>query len=198
MDHALSPDPFSQFARWFQEAADAGEPEPSAMTLATATSDGRPSARMVLLKDFGERGFSFYTNYDSRKGDELDRNPRAALVFFWPKLARQVRIEGSVEKLTAEESERYFRTRPLGSRLGAWASPQSRVIESRDWLIARVREVEARFPSGEVPLPPHWGGYRVIPERIELWQGQESRLHDRILYSRSDAAGAWRIERLSP
>jgi pyridoxamine 5'-phosphate oxidase len=192
----VSHDPMVEFARWFAEAQEAQVPEPNAMTLATATTGGAPSARIVLLKGFDERGFVFFTDYRSRKGDELEANPWAALVFFWVELERQVRIAGRVTKTSSEESEAYFRTRPLGSRLGAWVSHQSRAIPSRHVLEEDLRAVERRFATGEVPLPPHWGGYRVEPEEIEFWQGRESRLHDRIRYSRRD--GKWKVERLSP
>jgi pyridoxamine 5'-phosphate oxidase len=168
------------------------------MVVATSTPDGRPSARMVLLRGVDERGFCFYTNYESRKAAELAANPRAALVFWWGELERQVRITGGVALATHEESEGYFKTRPLGSRIGAWASHQSRVIPSRATLEGDVKQVEARFPDGDLPLPPHWGGYRVVPDAIEFWQGRESRLHDRIRYVRETGGKAWRVERLSP
>lgn len=193
----VSHDPLVEFARWFAEAQEAQVPDPNAMTLATATADGAPSARIVLLKAFDERGFVFFTDYRSRKGGELETNPRAALVFYWGELDRQVRITGGVSPTSQEESERYFRSRPLGSRLGAWASHQSRVIPGRVALEADLREVEARFPDGDVPLPEHWGGYRVVPDAIEFWQGRESRLHDRIRYVR-DGGQRWKVERLSP
>jgi len=194
----VSHDPFVEFARWFAEAQDAQVPDANAMTLATATAHGEPSARIVLLKAFDERGFVFFTDYRSRKGAELEANPRAALVFYWAELDRQVRITGGVALTTREESERYFRSRPLGSRLGAWASHQSRVIPGRAALEADLREVEARFENGDVPLPAHWGGYRVVPDAIEFWQGRESRLHDRIRYVREGGGRGWRVERLSP
>jgi pyridoxamine 5'-phosphate oxidase len=186
-----------EFARWFAEAQEAQVAEPNAMTLATASADGAPSARIVLLKAFDERGFVFFTDYRSRKGGELEANPRAALVFFWQELERQVRITGGVTLTSHEESERYFGSRPLGSRLGAWASHQSRVIPGRAVLEKDLSEVEQRFAEGSVPLPPYWGGYRLLPDTVEFWQGRENRLHDRIRYLR-EAGKEWRIERLSP
>jgi pyridoxamine 5'-phosphate oxidase len=192
----VSPDPFAEFARWFAEAQAAEAVEANAMVLATATPDGRPSARMVLLKGFDHQGFVFFTDYRSRKAQELEANPRAALGVHWSELERQVRIEGTVTRTSVDESEAYYRTRPLGSRLGAWVSQQSRVIASREELEAGLRKVERRFSETEVPLPPDWGGYRVSPECFEFWQGRESRLHDRIRYLREGER--WRIERLSP
>lgn len=194
----VSHDPFVEFARWFAEAQEAQIPEPNAMTLATATGDGVPSGRVVLLKAFDDRGFVFFSDYRSRKGEELEANPRAALVFYWGELDRQVRITGGVALTTHEESERYFKSRPLGSRLGAWASFQSRVIPSRATLEGDLKEVESRYPGDDVPLPPYWGGYRVVPDTIEFWQGRESRLHDRIRYVRESGGKGWRVERLSP
>ena len=193
----VSHDPMVEFARWFAEAQEARVLEPNAMTLATADPDGAPAARIVLLKGFDERGLVFFTDYRSRKGAELEANPRAALVFYWGELERQIRISGRVMRTSAEESETYFRSRPLGSRLGAWVSHQSRVIPSREVLEQDLREVEARFGDGEVPLPGHWGGYRLEPATVEFWQGRPSRLHDRIRYRRQPS-GRWVIERLSP
>jgi pyridoxamine 5'-phosphate oxidase len=193
----VSHDPIVEFARWFAEAQEAEVLEVNAMTLATATAAGVPSARIVLLKAFDERGFVFFTDYRSRKGGELEANPRAALVFYWGELERQVRITGGVAITSREESEEYFRSRPLGSRLGAWASHQSRVIPGRTVLEQDLRDVEERFGDGEVPLPPHWGGYRLVPDVIEFWQGRASRLHDRIRYTR-EVGKRWRVERLSP
>jgi pyridoxamine 5'-phosphate oxidase len=193
----VSHNPLVEFARWFAEAQAAELPDPNAMTLATASADGAPSARIVLLKAFDERGFVFFTDYRSRKGAELEANPRAALVLYWGELDRQVRVTGTVTRTSHEESERYFTSRPLGSRLGAWASHQSRVIPGRAALEADLRDVEARFGDGDIPLPEHWGGYRVEPATIEFWQGRESRLHDRIRYSR-EGGGNWKVERLSP
>ena len=188
-------DPVVQFGRWFEQATQAGLLEPSAMTLATATPDGRPSARMVLLRGFDQRGFCFYTNYESRKAAELAANPRAALVFWWGELERQVRIEGTVERTSRAESEAYFASRPPGSQLSAAASPQSRVID-RGTLERRVAELATSLPDGEVPLPDFWGGYRLTPEVVEFWQGRPNRLHDRLRYRR--AGDAWVIERLAP
>jgi pyridoxamine 5'-phosphate oxidase len=189
-------DPIVQFGRWFANAEAADLIEPTAMTLATVGAGGRPSARMVLLKGFDERGFVFYTNYESRKAGELDGNPAAALVFWWGALQRQVRVEGAVERVHREESEAYFRSRPLGSRLGAWASAQSQVIAGRAELEERLEELTARYGDGDVPLPPFWGGYRVRPEVVEFWQGRPNRLHDRLRYRRTP--GGWEIDRLSP
>jgi|SoiMethySBSTD1v2_1073268.scaffolds.fasta_scaffold500707_2 pyridoxamine 5'-phosphate oxidase len=189
-------DPIRQFERWFADAAAARVPEPNAMTLSTATRDGVPSARIVLLKGVDANGFAFYTDYRSRKGAELAENPLAALTFLWKEIERQVRITGSVSRVSTQESDAYFRTRPPGSRLGAWASHQSAVLASREELEARVQDVIGRFPDGDVPLPPHWGGFRVAPDEIELWQGRPDRLHDRLLYRRGERG--WEISRLSP
>ena len=192
----LDPDPLRQFARWFDEARATGAPLPEATALATATPEGEPSVRMVLLKGHDERGFVFYTGYESRKARELAANPRAALLFYWAELGRQVRIEGAVERASRAESVAYFASRPPGSRLSAWASRQSEPIGSRAELEARLAAVEARFAGEEPPLPPFWGGYRVVPQSYEFWQHRDDRLHDRVRYL-PDARG-WRRERLQP
>ncbi|MDX2031298.1 MAG: pyridoxamine 5'-phosphate oxidase [Blastocatellia bacterium] len=192
----VAADPFRQFHQWFEQAVEAEQPDPEAMTLSTVNETGGISARIVLLKDCDARGFVFYTNYESRKSREMGRDGRVALTFYWSTLARQVRIEGAVERVTAEESAAYFQTRPRGSQLGAWASPQSRPIADREALETLLREAEQRFGDGPIPCPPFWGGFRVLPEQIEFWQGRESRLHDRILYT--PAANAWKITRLAP
>ncbi|HEX6899094.1 MAG TPA: pyridoxamine 5'-phosphate oxidase [Thermoanaerobaculia bacterium] len=192
----LAADPVDQFRLWLEQVQAVDPLEFTAMTLATADREGKPSARVVLLKEVDERGFVFYTNYESRKAREMAENPRAALVFYWSALDRQVRVEGTVERTTREESEAYFTSRPLGSRVGAWASPQSRVIADREELERRVRAVEARFGE-EVPLPDAWGGFRLRHEVVEFWQGRLSRLHDRLCYVRLPEGG-WRVERLAP
>jgi len=190
-------DPIEQFRSWFDEALAAGLHEPNAMTLATATPEGRPSARVVLLKGFDERGFVFYTNYEGRKGGELEANPYCSLVFYWGELERQVRVEGRASRVSEEDSDEYFGSRPRGSQLGAWASEQSRPVEGRGALEERLRGLEAEYEEREVPRPSFWGGYRVEPEVIEFWQGRENRLHDRLVYRRSDN-GEWGRERLQP
>ncbi len=196
-ERTADPDPIQLFQRWFSDALATGSRLPDAATLATATRDGRPSARMVLLKHVDERGFVFYTNYRSSKAKELEENPRGALVCYWVQLDRQVRVEGSVKKISTEESDEYFRTRPRESQLGALASPQSDVIESREVLESRFRELEEFYRDREVERPEHWGGYRIRPERIEFWSNRPGRLHDRILYERrSDSS--WSIKRLAP
>jgi pyridoxamine 5'-phosphate oxidase len=190
-------DPIKLFRNWFDAALASGSRLPESMTLATATKDGRPSARVVLLKQVDEAGFVFYTNYRSAKARELEQNPQAALVFYWVGLDRQVRVEGSVERISAAESDKYFKTRPRESQLGALASPQSEVIENRDLLENRLRELEEAYRDREVERPAHWGGYRLKPERIEFWENRPSRLHDRILYERQ-ADLSWSIARLAP
>ncbi|HSV12912.1 MAG TPA: pyridoxamine 5'-phosphate oxidase [Tepidisphaeraceae bacterium] len=196
VESAVSPDAIEQFGRWFNDAIAAKLPEPTAMTLATADATGRPDARIVLLKAFDQRGFAFYTSYISRKGRELAENPRACLVFFWEALQRQVRIDGRAEFVSREETEAYFHSRPVKSQVGAWVSKQSRVLSSRGELEKRAAELFVQFAGGEIPVPEFWGGYRVVPQEIEFWQGRRSRLHDRLRYTR--AGDAWKIERLWP
>jgi pyridoxamine 5'-phosphate oxidase len=195
-EKSVSANPFEQFNAWFQAAIDARVPQPNAMTLATASPEGKPSARIVLLKGVDDRGFSFFTNYDSAKGKQLSENPRAALLLYWPGLERQVRIEGAVEKLSREESLEYFKSRPRSSRIGAWASRQSEVIKNRGVLEAQFQKYREQFRDHEVPIPEHWGGYRLVPCRIEFWQSRPNRLHDRISFHWND--NSWNIERLSP
>ncbi|WP_129843968.1 pyridoxamine 5'-phosphate oxidase [Streptomyces sp. RFCAC02] len=194
----LAPDPFAQFGRWFAQAAGGGLAEPNAMVLSTADADGSPSARTVLLKHFDARGFVFFTNYGSRKGGEIAANPRVALLFPWHPIARQVIVTGAAERTGRAESVAYFRTRPHGSQLGAWASPQSARIASRDELDRAYAALAARYPEdADVPAPPEWGGVRVVPATVEFWQGRDDRLHDRLRYVRGDD-GAWNVERLAP
>ena len=196
VESEMGNDPMNTFSAWWNEAVKSEIEEVNAMTLATCNNDGLPSARIVLLKGFSHDGFTFFTNYQSKKGNDLLENPRAALVFFWKELERQIRIEGIVEKLSNEESEQYFSTRPVSSQIGAWASPQSRVIETREVIEKNAEGYTAQFKDAIIPKPAHWGGYIVHPIKIEFWQGRSSRLHDRILYTRKD--GKWKKERLAP
>jgi pyridoxamine 5'-phosphate oxidase len=196
LEEDVLPDPLAQFATWWNEAVTSQIEEVNAMTLATATKDGIPSARIVLLKGFNEQGFMFFTNYESQKGKELAENPNAALVFFWKELERQVRIEGVVEKVSEKISEDYFMTRPKASQIGAWASNQSTIIQSREIIENKVNNLNQQFGEDQIPKPGYWGGYNLNPTKIEFWQGRRSRLHDRILYSKND--GSWKIGRLSP
>jgi pyridoxamine 5'-phosphate oxidase len=191
----VDPDPLAQFGKWLDEAIRAEALEPTAMNLATVDARGRPAGRIMLLKGVDERGFVFFTNYGSRKGHDLAAHPSAALTFLWKELERQVRIEGAIEKVDAADSDAYYAVRPLGSRIGAWASPQSEVVESRAWLEARVQDFSAKY-GDDPPRPPHWGGYRVIPDALEFWQGRQSRLHDRIAYRLAN--GKWTLSRLAP
>ncbi len=189
--------PFAQFTVWWQEALAAAIEEVNAMTLATASLDGIPAARIVLLKDYNEQGFVFFTNYESYKAQQLAENPRATLLFFWKELERQVRLTGMVEKVSDDESDAYFFSRPVGSRIGAWASPQSQPIANRQWLEDKVNTIKQQYANGNIPRPQHWGGYRVKPVIFEFWQGRENRLHDRIQYSLNENGG-WVMERLAP
>jgi pyridoxamine 5'-phosphate oxidase len=196
LESEADPNPIAQFQSWFAAAVAAQLPEPNAMTIATATPDGIPSARIVLLKDVDDRGFVFFTNYNSHKGQELTHNPQAAIVFLWAELERQVRIQGRVEKIAPAESDEYFYSRPPGSRLGAWASNQSEVVANREVLDQQLADLEAKYANQEIPRPEHWGGFRVMPTMIEFWQGRSSRLHDRLRYR--SIGGDWVIDRLSP
>jgi pyridoxamine 5'-phosphate oxidase len=193
----VAPNPLNQFTRWWEDALKSEIDEINAFTLATSSAEAKPSARVVLLKDYDEKGFVFYTNYTSNKGHQLSQNPEVAMVFFWKELERQVRIEGIAEKVTPEESDVYFNTRPAGSRIGAWASPQSKAIESRTVIEDNAKKYEKLFAEQPIPRPPHWGGYRVKPTMFEFWQGRPSRLHDRIQYC-LEKDGSWTIERLAP
>ncbi|MEY2480296.1 MAG: pyridoxamine 5-phosphate oxidase [Verrucomicrobiota bacterium] len=193
----LDPDPLKQFGIWFTAALEAGIADVNALSIATATPDGKPSVRMVLLKTFDADGFVFFTNYESEKGRQLETNPQAAFAFYWVEVARQIRIEGTIEKTSREESARYFHSRPVGSQLGAWVSRQSEVVDARRILDARLAEMTERFQGKEIPLPPHWGGYRLKPKTIEFWQGRPNRLHDRFRYARQKS-GDWLIQRLAP
>ena len=197
LEKAIQGDPIEQFKAWFDQALQADVPEPNAMTLATADRNGKPSARIVLLKGIGQDGFVFYTNYQSHKGKELEENPQAALVFHWHQLQRQIRIEGRVQMISEEASTTYFQSRPKGSQIGAWASPQSQAIKSRELLEGNVQRLEEKYKDVEqLPRPLHWGGYRVIPDKIEFWQGRSSRLHDRIQYVKEGMK--WKVSRLAP
>lgn len=197
LESDMAADPIEQFRAWFNEAAEADFIEPNAMTLATCSADGRPAARIVLLKEFDQQGFVFYTSYEGAKAAELADNPQAELMFFWDKLGKSVRIAGPVTKVSRQAAEAYFASRPVKSQLGAWASHQSQPIESRDTLRERFETLADRFNDQTIPTPPNWGGYRVVPERIEFWQGQRSRLHDRVLYTKA-RNGQWTLQRLSP
>jgi pyridoxamine 5'-phosphate oxidase len=193
----LDPDPFAEFQTWFSAARNAGIPDANAMILATATSDGVPSARTVLLKGVDDTGLVFFTNYESHKGRELGENPLASVVFYWQQLGQQVRVAGSVERVSQEESFAYFSSRHRGSRLGAWASRQSEPLETRQELLSRVEELDQRYPGEDIPLPPHWGGFRILPDMFEFWESRESRLHDRFRYTRQPD-GNWTVQRLQP
>jgi pyridoxamine 5'-phosphate oxidase len=195
-EESAGADPVALFRSWFDAALAAELSEPNAFTLATVGPDGSPSARIVLLKGVDDRGFTFFTNYDSRKGREIAGNPRVAMVFLWHQFERQVRVEGRAERVSPEESDEYYHVRPLGSRLGAWASPQSEIIPGREILERQQAELAAHYPDGNVPRPPQWGGYRVVPDAVEFWQGRPNRLHDRIRFRRAD--GGWMKERLAP
>lgn len=196
-ESSVAADPFAQFARWFDDATQAGIEEVNAMTLATVTADGMADARTVLLKGFDQHGFVFFTNYNSQKSLQLDQNPNCCLLFHWKELERQVRIRGNASKITASESLEYFNARPDGSKIGAWASPQSKIVAGKAWLEETFNYYRERFKHGEIPKPPHWGGYRVALQQVEFWQGRPNRMHDRIQYSKS-GEGMWAIERLAP
>ena len=193
----LHTNPLQQFGVWFAAALTAEIPDVNAMSLATATPDGKPSVRIVLLRGFDENGFVFFTNYESEKGKQLDANPQAEVAFYWTQLERQIRISGSVERTSREDSAAYFHLRPVGSRLGAWVSKQSQVIDARQVLDSRLQQMTERYEKGEIPLPPHWGGFRIKPDKYEFWQGRPNRLHDRFRYARR-ADGTWMIDRLAP
>lgn len=195
-ENRVDADPIIQFRHWFDEAVSAKVNDPNAFTLGTVGSDDYPDARIVLLKDFSPKGFTFYTNYNSSKGKELEANPKVCMNFFWPELARQVRVSGIVEKVSPEESDAYFRSRPKGSQISAWASAQSEFVKSHSEMVSRFEEMERRFENTEIPRPPHWGGYLIIPNKIEFWQGRMNRFHDRVLYVRS--ANGWTLSRLMP
>lgn len=197
-EHEVADQPMAQFRQWFEAALDAGVPEPNAMHLSTVGEHNRPSSRIVLIKELENNGIVFYTNYHGRKGRELAVNPFASLTFFWPELERQVRIEGKVEKVSAAESDKYFASRPRGSQIGAWVSHQSEYLPTREILDEKQDAYEAQFADAPVPRPPHWGGYRMVPDRVEFWQGRPSRLHDRIVYALDKTNGSWSIGRLSP
>jgi pyridoxamine 5'-phosphate oxidase len=196
-ENDLNPDPYKQFEKWFTEAANAGVVEPDAFTLSTVSAEGKPSSRIVLLRNFDNRGFTFYTNYESQKGRELEQNPYVAMNFFWTDVERQIRICGRAGKIPVLESMDYFRSRPRASQIGAWASEQSRELVSREMLENRITEIEKKFHGKDVEKPPHWGGFLVKPESIEFWQGRPSRLHDRFLYTHN-VSGHWEIKRLNP
>ncbi len=196
LESDVDPDPFRQFSVWFEQAVKSGIMEPNAMSHATVSPDGQPSMRIVLLKGIDDKGFIFFTNYESRKGRDMDHNPKSALLFFWGELERQVRIEGSVERISKESSKAYFDSRPEGSRIGAWSSNQSEVVDSRDFLESRFHENEIKFAGKDIPMPEYWGGYRLIPNVFEFWQGRGSRMHDRIRFR--NMSGRWLIDRLSP
>jgi pyridoxamine 5'-phosphate oxidase len=197
LEKDVDADPVKQFQQWWNEALQSNVEEPNAMTLATSTPSGKPSARIVLLKEIKDNGFVYFSNYDSRKGKEINDNPFVSLVFFWKELERQIRIEGEAEKISSAESDEYFLSRPLESRIGAWCSPQSEIIKNREVLEKNVHDYTQKFLSQNIPRPPHWGGYIVKPNLVEFWQGRPGRLHDRILYTINEKA-AWKIERLAP
>ena len=195
-ESSVNKNPFKQFTKWYKEALDSNVTEPTAMILSTASKSGVPSARTILLKGYDERGFVFFTNYDSRKAKELEENPNTELLFLWKEIERQVRISGTAERTSKQESDEYFKTRPYESRIGAWASKQSSIIRNRDFLEKKFEEIKSMYEGSEIPLPPFWGGFRVLPHTFEFWQGRENRLHDRICYKKKD--DSWEIVRLSP